>query len=442
MTHERIGGRGSGRSFYRGRGRGRGRQNFSRATVECYKCHKIGHFQYECPSWDKEAHYAELDEEEELLLMAYVEMHEAKREDAWFLDSGCSNHMCGDKYVFSDLNESFKHMVKLGNNTRMNVVGRGNVKLNVSGVNHVITEVFYVPELKNNLLSIGQLQEKGLAILIQSGMCRVYHPHKGLIIKTNMTANRMFVLLAQSQAKKESCFHTTTQDLSHLWHRRYGHLGKKGLKTLQSKKMVRGLPQLPTSTVVCSDCVKGKQHRDPIPKKSQWRATEKLQLIHADICGPITPASNSQKRYSLCFIDDYSRKAWIYFLLQKSEAFHYFKCFKNLVEKETGLPVKCLRTNRGGEFNSVEFNEFCKQSGIKRQLTTTYTPQQNGVAERKNRTVMNMVRSMLSEKKIPKTFRPEAVNWTVYVLNRSPTLAVKGMTPEETWSGMKPSVEH
>ena len=103
---------------------------------------------------------------------------------------------------------------------------------------------------------------------------------------------------------------------------------------------------------------------------------------------------------------------------------------------------KCFRTDRGGEFNSNEFNDFCKQSEIKRQLTNAYTPQQNGVAERKNRTVMNMVHSMLSNKNIPKTFWPEAVNWTIYVLNRCPTLAVKDVTLEEVWSGVKPSVDH
>jgi transposase InsO family protein len=155
-----------------------------------------------------------------------------------------------------------------------------------------------------------------------------------------------------------------------------------------------------------------------------------LELIHADIYGLITPTSNSNKRYILLFIDDYSRKAWVYFLVEKSEAFNSFKCFKTMVEKETGLFVKCFHTDRGGEFNSNEFNDFCKQSGIKRQLTTAYTPQHNGVAERKNRTVMNMVRSMLSDKNIPKTFWPEAVNWTIYVLNRCPTLAVKDVTPE------------
>ena len=101
-----------------------------------------------------------------------------------------------------------------------------------------------------------------------------------------------------------------------------------------------------------------------------------------------------------------------------------------------------MRTDKGGEFTSLEFNAFYKTNGISRQLTAAYTPQQNGVAERKNRTIMNMVRSMLSEKQVPKNFWPEAVNWTTHVLNRSPTLAVKGVTPEEAWSGVKPNVDY
>lgn len=438
VTNE--GGRGRGRGTYRGRGRGRAA--FSKATVECYRCHKLGHFQYECPSWEKEANYAELGEEEEMLLMSYVEMNDAQREDVWFLDSGCSNHMCGDKKMFCELNEDFRQMVRLGNNTRISVMGKGNVRLKVNNINHVVTEVFFVPELKNSFLSIGQLQERGLAILIQHGMCRIYHPQKGLIIQTNMTANRMFVLLAKAQLKQSSCFNTITEDVAHLWHCRYGHLSHKGLRTLQYKQMVHGLPKLQAASTICKDCVIGKQHRDPIPKRSTWRATQRLQLIHAGICGPITPISNSNKRYLISFIDDFSRKTWIYFLVEKSEALCTFKNFKSCVEKETGAYIKCLRTDRGGEFTSHDFNSFCKEHGIKRQLTAAYTPQQNGVAERKNRTIMNMVRSMLSEKKIPKNFWPEAVNWTVHILNRSPTLAVQNMTPEEAWSGTKPSVEY
>ena len=135
-----------------------------------------------------------------MLLMSYVELYEAKQEDAWFLDLGCSNDMSGDRAMFSELDERFQHVVKLGNTTKMNVIGKGSVKLLLNGVNHVVVEVYYISKLRNNLLSIGQLQERGLAILIQGGICKIYHPDKGLIIQTNMSANRMFILPTQSQA--------------------------------------------------------------------------------------------------------------------------------------------------------------------------------------------------------------------------------------------------
>jgi len=114
----------------------------------------------------------------------------------------------------------------------MDVLGKGNVRLQVSGFTHVVSEVFFVSELKNNLLSIGQLQEKGLTILIQYGMLKIYHPEKGLIIQTKMSANRMFILLVKSLPQKPVCLYTSTQDMAHLWHCRYGHLSYKGLKTL------------------------------------------------------------------------------------------------------------------------------------------------------------------------------------------------------------------
>ncbi|WJZ87437.1 hypothetical protein VitviT2T_006816 [Vitis vinifera] len=377
-----------------------------------------------------------------MLLMSYVELNQSRKEDVWFLDSGCSNHMCGNKLWFSDLDEEFRQSVKLGNNSKMTVLGKGNIRMQVAGVTQVITDVFYIPKLRNNLLSVGQLQEKGVAILIQHGECRVYHPEKWLIMQTSMSANRMFILPARVMPKAPTCFQITLEDNTHLWHCRYGHLSFKGLRTLQYKEMVRRLPQLKASSKVCTDCMVGKQHRDAIPKRSLWRASQRLQLVHANICGPIKPVSNSKKRYLISFIDDYSRKVWIYFLTEKSEAFTTFKNYKNLVKKETGAFICCLRTNRGGEFTSLEFNAFCKTNGISRQLTAAYTPQQNGVAERKNRTIMNMVRSMLSEKQVPKNFWLEAVNWTAHVLNRSPILVVKGVTPEEAWSGVKPNVDY
>jgi transposase InsO family protein len=184
----------------------------------------------------------------------------------------------------------------------------------------------------------------------------------------------------------------------------------------------------------------GKQHRETIPKQANWRASQKLELVHSDICGPINPKSNGGNRYFITFTDDYSRKTWTYFLQDKSSAFDVFKKFKSLVEKESGCVIQCLRTDRGGEFTSTMFNDFCSEQGVKRQLTAAYTPQQNGVSERKNRTLLNMVRSMLSARSVPKRFWPEAVKWATYVMNRCPT--VKDMTPEEAWSGSKPSVQH
>ena len=171
-------------------------------------------------------------------------------------------------------------------------------------------------------------------------------------METKMTSNRMFILHAISQPIASTCFNTITEDMGQLWHCRYGHLSFKGLNTLQQKKMVNGLPQLKSPSRLCKDCLVGKQQRHSFPRKSTWRASQLLQLVHADICGPITPISNSKKRYLITFTDDFSRKTWVYFLIEKSEAFAVFKNFKAHVEKETNSFIRALRIHRGGEFTS------------------------------------------------------------------------------------------
>lgn len=424
------------------RGRGRGRSFVNRSAINCFRCGKQGHYQFECTSMEKGVNYVEFDEEEELLLMAHADMSMAEGKGIWFLDSGCSNHMTGEKSWFFELDEDFKHSVRLGNSSRMMVQGKGKVKMEVEGITQVITDVYYVPHLTNNLLSVGQLQEKRLTILIKNGVCKIFHAQRGLIVETHMTVNRMFLIYAKKKSNYDNCLKVDEEDLESIWHIRFGHLNNKSILQMQKKEMVKGLPNLKDEVKVCTICNVGKQQRNKFPKKSKWRATEKLELIHADLCGPITPISNSGKRYLFVLVDDFSRKTWIYFLTEKSEAFEYFKVFKNSVEKEAQTVIRGLRTDRGGEFTSDIFNKFCRDQGIKRQLTAAYTPQQNGVAERRNRTIMNMVRCLLSEKELPRSLWPDAVRWTTHVLNRSLTKAVKDKVPEERWTGIKPKVDY
>ncbi|GAU24969.1 hypothetical protein TSUD_312040 [Trifolium subterraneum] len=430
-------GRGRGRSTSRGRGRGR---QINKETIECFKCHKLGHYRSECPDWGENANYAEFNDEEETLLMAKTEHDGVIKEETWYLDSGCSNHMIGNKDWLFDFDASFRDSVRLGNDAKMSVMGRGSVKLFILGKVHVISNVYYLPGLNTNLLSVGQLQQKNVTIIFKNDVCKAYHDEKGLIFSTPMSTNRMYIITAPVLVPM--CLQTSIEDNTQLWHLRYGHLSIKGLKLLSKKDMVKGLPALQDMDEKCIDCLNGKQQREAIPKQAKWRATTKLQLIHSDICGPINPSSNGGKRYFLTFTDDFSRKTWVYVLKEKSEAFEIFKIFKAMVELESGCMIQALRTDRGGEFTSSVFNEFCNSKGIKRQLTTAYTPQQNGVSERKNRTLLNMIRSMLVCKNVPKIFWPEALKWATYILNRSPTISVKNMTPEEAWSGTKPSVTH
>ena len=140
--------------------------------------------------------------------------------------------MFGHKDFFTELDESFRKSVKLGDNSSIDVMGKGRVHLQVNNIPQVISEVFYIPDLKNNLLNIGQLQEKGLAILFRYNKCKVYHPERGVIIETTMTLNRMFVFLANIQLHDQNCFVTPEQNLDYLWHCRYGHLSFGGLQTL------------------------------------------------------------------------------------------------------------------------------------------------------------------------------------------------------------------
>jgi len=227
-----------------------------------------------------------------------------------------------------------------------------------------------------------------------------------------------------------------------MWHFRFGHLHFGGLAELVKKEMVQGLPTVEFEKKFSEEYVLGKHPRTSFSRTAEYRAKEQLKLIHTNICGPITLESFSGKRYFISFINDFSRKTTMYVLKEKSEVFQVFKRFKAMVEKEIGMLIKFVRYDRGGEFISFELMKYCEEQGIRRFLKAPYSPQQNGVVERKNQTILDMVRTMFKSKNVLKEFWAEALQCAIYVKNRCPYAKLNEKTPQEVWSGRKLSVSH
>ncbi|KAA3485266.1 pleiotropic drug resistance protein 3-like [Gossypium australe] len=175
---------------------------------------------------------------------------------------------------------------------------------------------------------------------------------------------------------------------------------------------------------VCEVCQIGKQARLPFRVNKAWRARDRLELVHFDVCGPMKTSSLNDSKYFVLFIDDLTRFCWVYFLKHKSEVFEAFCKFKALTENQSGCKIKSLRSDNGTEYLSERFQKLCEQARIHHQLTTVYTPKQNRVCERKNRIVLDMARCLLFESKLPSKFWAEAVNTSIYLLNKLPTYAV------------------
>ena len=172
------------------------------------------------------------------------------------------------------------------------------------------------------------------------------------------------------------------------------------------------------------------------------RAKQILELVHGDVFGPVKVPSLDKSVYYVSFIDEFSRNTWIYFLKKKSKVFDKFKEFNALVENQAEKKIKVFRIDNGGWFCSNEFEEFGKKCGIAQQKTNPYTPEQNGVAERMNKMLMERARSMLSGVELGQEFWAKAVETTCYLVNRSPSSALKDKTPQEVWTGKKPALSH
>jgi transposase InsO family protein len=304
----------------------------------------------------------------------------------------------------------------------------------------LLTSVYYIPRLKSNIISLGQLEEGGCDIRLFAGHLTVLDPECNLLVSALRTGNRLYTVKLGVVAPV--CLVSKMNNLAWTWHARFGHLNFRALRDLGRRKMVEGMPIVDRVEQVCDGCTLGKQHRTPFPRKSTFRAQKGLELFHADLCGQVRPPTVGGKLYFLLVVDDHSRYMWVELLKTKDEALASFQKIKLRAEVDYSGRLKALRTDGGGEFNSNAFTVYCNEQGIKHYTTTPYSPQQNGVVERRNQSVVEMVRCMLKSKGVPSKYWGEAINTAVYLLNRSPTKSLDGKTPYEAWHGKRPRVDH
>ena len=350
--------------------------------------------------------------------------------------------MCYEKAAFKEMKPLPIHRrIILRNGESIFATHIGSVELNLKTGNTYslacLQNVLYTPAVTKNLFSVASCIEAGNKVTFTSANEVVIRNRAQEVVGQGKFDGGLWSLECPSRHGK--ALHASAITNLELWHNRYGHLGEQNLRKVQ--QLVTGMEDVEMSKLNCHNCAEGKQTTHPtvsLPKLT----SRPLELVHSDVCGPISPTSLGGNRYFVSFIDDYTRKAWIYCIKDKAEVFQKFKHFKHLAENQSGEKIKAFRSDHGGEYESKVFDTFLADNGIERSQSAPYAPNQNGVAERLNRTLKEMVIAMLSSSELPKCLWGEAILTANYLKNRSPHNSVEGKTPEEAWTKKKPSVRH
>ncbi|KAL5825678.1 hypothetical protein ACOSQ3_021741 [Xanthoceras sorbifolium] len=428
-------GRTSERSSYRSRSKSRrGKSRSGKKDFSCYNCGKKGHFKRDCRAPKKDTGTQEsanvTEEAGDAMILSVNSPIES-----WILDSGASFHATPCREIMENYASGNFGKVHLADDETLKIVGKGDIRLKLpNGSTWKLQGVRHIPGLKRNLISIGQLDGEGYCTTFSG--CEWKITKGALVVARGKKCGTLYVT-----SNLENIVAVADADgKSNLWHQRLGHMSEKGMKTLLSKGK---LPDLKAVDVgLCEDCIFGKQKKVSFAKIGKIPKAEKLELVHTDVWGPSPVSSLSGSLYYVTFIDDSTRKVWVYFLKKKSEVFDTFRKWKAMVENETGLKIKRLRSDNGGEYIDSRFREFCANSGIKMEKTVPMTPQQNGVAERMNRTLNERARSMRLHAGLPKMLWAKAVNTAAYLINRGPSVPLDGGIPEEVWSGKEVNISH
>ncbi|GJU67411.1 putative ribonuclease H-like domain-containing protein [Tanacetum coccineum] len=349
----------------------------------------------------------------------YVDPKGISKSDHVVVDSGCSSHMTGNKAYLSDYKDFNGGFVAFGN------------------------------ELKFNLFTVSQMCDKKNSVLFTESECLILSPSFKLLEESQVVLRAprkddVYSLDLKNiiLSRGITCLYANaTADESKLWHRRLGYVNFKYINKLVKGHLVRDLPsKVFVNHHACVACKKGKQHKASCKAKLERIIRKPLELLHMDLFRPVSVESINKKRYCLVVTDDFSRFSWVFFLATKDETSEILCNLIIGLENQLNHNVKIIRCDNGTEFKNHAMNEFCAKKGIKREFSVARTPQQNGVAERKNRTLIEAARTMLADSLLPIPFWAEAVNTACYVLNRVLVTKPQNKTPYELLIGKSPSI--
>ena len=382
-----------GRSRGYERGRSKSRPKFG--PKACWICGDETHWKRDCPQRKQDQSKASTSANVAMKLPTSIALTASTqaREDEWVLDSGCTFHITPRRDVLSQFEEFKGNNVLMGNNTYCMVKGQGLITIdNPDGTVVTLGQVRYIPDMARNLFSYGQLEQSGCKY-VGAGFRVEFYKDNQRVLSGEYDQGLYYL---QGKVRKVNMSETRSAvDTTSRWHSRLAHMSQSSMEILVRKGHLK--KEEIKSLGFCESCAMGKSHKLSFPEAKH--TTEGiLDYVHSDLWGsPNVTPSLSGCKYFLTFIDGYSKRVWIYFLKTKDEAFQKFEEWKNLVENQTQKKLKCLRTDNGLEFYNSRFDKVCRDTGVKRHKTCPYTPQQNGVSERMNRTIMDKIRSMLHE---------------------------------------------
>jgi transposase InsO family protein len=431
---------------------------------ECTNCRKKGHTREDCwnkgggkegqgPRGRKGPNRANQATETNPSLndVVYMARQSTTSKYDWYLDSGTTSHICPIKEAFTNYITTPGAEVGGIGPTPAKVAGRGTVILNcdVDGklIRHQLNNVLHIPAAENCLISTPRLDAAGLWSVQGEGKCWIRK--KGmdgidLAIGDLMENPRLYKLRGRAELPgTEKANLAKNPKLSwDQWHARFGHLSISALAQLQREGLVEGL-EIDESSIPsrsCESCIQAKQNHKPFPKEAAHRSKVPGERFMGDVWGP-SRTSVGKFKYFVTFTDDASRFIAVLFLRDKAEAFDRIKAHVAMLRKQGRAP-KYMRFDNGKELINAKLEELARQEGMIIEPTAPYSPSQNGVAERFNRTLLELARAMLIARNLPQFLWDEAVAHAAYLRNRAPTRALEGKTPYEAWYRRKPSVAH